>query len=79
MVTRWARDAPAVAEYLPAGHGAHEEAAIAPTTADPAGHVWHAESPSSAVYVPVAQSVHVEDPAAPAGHGVHINEFIYKS
>jgi hypothetical protein len=61
-------DAPAVAEYLPAGHGAHVEAAIAPTTAEyvRAGHVWHAEAPASAEYWPVEQSVHVEDPAAQA-------------
>jgi hypothetical protein len=54
----------AAAEYLPARHDVHVEAAIAPTTADPAGHVRHAEAPTSPEYVPVAQSVHVEDPAA---------------
>ena len=61
-----------------AGHVWH---AVPPTVGQyvPARHALHAYSPTFSLYVPDVQSVHVEDPAAPAGHGVHINEFIYKS
>ena len=71
--------APAVTEYVPAGHKTHVFALLAPDVPeyDPAGqdvHVAEEFAPISAEYVPATQLTHALAPAAeyvPTGHKSH--------
>ncbi len=75
--------APAVLEYLPAGHDTHVLAFVAPATVEyaPAGHGTHAVAllaPETPEYVPAEQFVHalkllapVTDEYLPAGQSEH--------
>jgi len=74
--------APAVLEYVPAGHGTHALALLAPVAPEyaPAGHDTQTLAllaPVAPEYVPAEQFVHDVVPNCPAGHctGGHVYVF----